>query len=307
MGFFDIIKNGLKKTREGAGGIVNSVVSSFRKVDEDTLEELCEAMILADMGFECAEKTTEELRRRAKTQNISTREELCEALCEILTGQMTPNGGLKLGTKPSVILVLGVNGVGKTTTIGKLGARLVKEGKKVLFAAGDTFRAAAAEQLSVWAERAGADIVRHAEGADPSSVIFDGISAAKARGADVVICDTAGRLHNKQNLMNELSKMARVITRELPDADVETLLVLDATTGQNAVSQAEAFNEAAQLSGLVITKLDGTAKGGIAINVSSRLNVPVKLIGVGEGVDDLLDFNASEFVRAFFDGGENED
>ncbi|MBQ7623782.1 MAG: signal recognition particle-docking protein FtsY [Clostridia bacterium] len=306
MGFFDKIKQGLKKTREGTGGVLNSVLANFRKVDEDTLDELMEAMLLADLGYECAEKTTDELRRRAKLQSVNTREELTEMLCGILTEQMTPNTGLKLDTKPSVILVLGVNGVGKTTTIGKIGARLAKEGKKVLFAAGDTFRAAAAEQLSIWAERCGADIVKHAEGADPSSVIFDGISAAKARGVDVVICDTAGRLHNKQNLMNELSKMARVISRELPGADVETLLVLDATTGQNAVLQAEAFNEAAALTGLVITKLDGTAKGGIAINVSSRLNVPVKLIGVGEGIDDLLDFDASEFVRAFFDGGENE-
>ncbi|MEG2939850.1 MAG: signal recognition particle-docking protein FtsY, partial [Oscillospiraceae bacterium] len=204
-------------------------------------------------------------------------------------------------TKPSVILVVGVNGVGKTTTIGKLGEKLTKQGKKVLFAAADTFRAAAADQLSIWADRCGADIVRHSEGADPSAVIFDAITAAKARKADVIICDTAGRLHNKQNLMNELSKMNRVIDREMPDSSRETLLVLDATTGQNAIVQADAFNEAATLTGIVITKLDGTAKGGVAINVSSRLSVPVKYIGVGEQADDLLEFEPHNFVKAFFD------
>lgn len=301
MGFFDKIKAGLKKTREGTGGAINSVLATFRHIDEDLLDELFEAMLLADMGGECAQKTIDELRREAKLRNIGSREELTALLSEILVSQMTRSEGLKLTTKPSVIVVLGVNGVGKTTTIGKLGMRLANSGKKVLFAAGDTFRAAAAEQLSIWAERCGADIVKHAEGSDPSSVIFDSISAAKARGADVVICDTAGRLHNKQNLMNELSKMTRVIRRELPDADVETLLVLDATTGQNAVAQAEAFNAASELSGLVITKLDGTAKGGIAINISSRMGVPVKLIGVGEGADDLLDFSAEDFVKAFFE------
>ena len=301
MGLFDKIKAGLKKTKEGAGGAINQVLAVFRKVDDDMLDELTEALILADVGGVCAENTANELRRRAKLENVSSREELIKLLSEILVSQMTPNEGLKLNTKPSVIVVLGVNGVGKTTTIGKLGMRFAKEGKKVIFAAGDTFRAAAAEQLSIWAERCGAEIVRHNEGSDPSSVFFDAAAAAKARGADVLICDTAGRLHNKQNLMNELSKMTRVLRRELPDADMETLLVLDATTGQNAVNQAEAFNAVSELTGLVITKLDGTAKGGIAINISSKLKVPVKLIGVGEGTDDLLDFNANEFVKAFFD------
>ena len=224
-----------------------------------------------------------------------------EALCQILTEKMTPNDGLHLNTHPSVILVIGVNGVGKTTTIGKLGQKLTAQGKKVLFAAADTFRAAAADQLTVWADRCGADIVRHSEGADPAAVVFDAISAAKARGVDVVICDTAGRLHNKTNLMNELAKINRVIDRELPQADKETLLVLDAVTGQNALSQAEQFNQAATLTGLVLTKLDGTAKGGIAINISARLGVPVKFIGVGETADDLLEFDAGQFVQAFFE------
>ena len=301
MGLFDKFKQGLKKTKENTGNALNSIFATFRRVDEDMLDELEEALIAADIGATVAMDTVDEVRRAAKLNKINSREELSALMSETLAGKMTPNEGLKLTTKPSVIIVLGVNGVGKTTTIGKIGTRLTREGKKVLFAAGDTFRAAAAEQLSIWADRCGASIVRHAEGADPSAVIFDAISAAKARGCDVVICDTAGRLHNKQNLMNELSKMARVVRRELPDADVETLLVLDATTGQNAVVQAEAFNAAAELTGLVITKLDGTAKGGIAINISSKLNVPVKLIGVGETAEDLIDFDPNEFTKAFFE------
>ncbi|WP_458862607.1 signal recognition particle-docking protein FtsY [Acidaminobacterium chupaoyuni] len=301
MGFFDKIREGLKKTKSNVEENINSVLAVFRKVDDELLEELEDALILADIGAQTASETIDELRELAKKKNFTTREEIMEALCEILTSKMTPNEGLKLTTKPSVILVIGVNGVGKTTTIGKLGQKLTAEGKKVLFAAADTFRAAAADQLGVWAQRCGADIVRHSEGADPAAVIFDAITAAKARGADVVICDTAGRLHNKQNLMNELSKINRVIDRELPGADKETLLVLDAVTGQNALTQAEQFNQAASLTGLVITKLDGTAKGGIAINVSARLNVPIKYIGVGETADDLLEFDAGEFVKAFFE------
>ena len=301
MGLYDKIKAGLKKTKENANSMLNSVFATFRQVDEDTLEELEEALIAADLGATLAMETVEEVRREAKLNKINSRAELSQVMSRILAEKMTQNCGLQLNTKPSVILVLGVNGVGKTTSIGKIGTRLVREGKKVLFAAGDTFRAAAADQLAIWASRSGSDIVRHAEGADPSAVIFDAISAAKARGVDVVICDTAGRLHNKANLMNELSKMARVIRRELPDADVETLLVLDATTGQNALIQAEAFNEVAELTGLVITKLDGTAKGGIAINISAKLNVPVKLIGVGEGQDDLIDFDPHDFTKAFFE------
>ena len=301
MGFFDKIRSGLQKTKENIGETLDSVLSVFRKVDEETLEELEDALILSDIGAQTAAETIDELRERAKRQSIETREELVEALCQILTEKMTPNDGLHLNTHPSVILVIGVNGVGKTTTIGKLGQKLTAQGKKVLFAAADTFRAAAADQLTVWADRCGADIVRHSEGADPAAVVFDAISAAKARGVDVVICDTAGRLHNKTNLMNELAKINRVIDRELPQADKETLLVLDAVTGQNALSQAEQFNQAATLTGLVLTKLDGTAKGGIAINISARLGVPVKFIGVGETADDLLEFDAGQFVQAFFE------
>ncbi len=301
MGFFDKIRSGLQKTKANIGETLDSVLSVFRKVDEETLEELEDALILSDIGAQTAAETIDELRELAKRQSIETKEELVEALCQILTEKMTPNDGLHLNTHPSVILVIGVNGVGKTTTIGKLGQKLTAQGKKVLFAAGDTFRAAAADQLTVWADRCGADIVRHSEGADPAAVVFDAISAAKARGADVVICDTAGRLHNKTNLMNELAKINRVIDRELPQADKETLLVLDAVTGQNALSQAEQFNQAATLTGLVLTKLDGTAKGGIAINISARLGVPVKFIGVGETADDLLEFDAGQFVQAFFE------
>ena len=250
MGFFDKIRSGLQKTKENIGETLDSVLSVFRKVDEETLEELEDALILSDIGAQTAAETIDELRERAKRQSIETKEELVEALCQILTEKMTPNDGLHLNTHPSVILVIGVNGVGKTTTIGKLGQKLTAQGKKVLFAAADTFRAAAADQLTVWADRCGADIVRHSEGADPAAVVFDAISAAKARGVDVVICDTAGRLHNKTNLMNELAKINRVIDRELPQADKETLLVLDAVTGQNALSQAEQFNQAATLTGL---------------------------------------------------------
>ena len=304
MSFFDKIKAGLKKTKENTAANINAVFATFRTVDEDLLSDLEDALILADIGAYVASDAIEELRKQSKLQNLQTKEAVIDCLAKILADKMAPNCGLQLNTKPSVILMVGVNGVGKTTSIGKIGAKLSAEGKKVLFAAADTFRAAAADQLTIWAQRAGADIVRHAEGADPSAVIFDALTAAKARGVDVVICDTAGRLHNKQNLMNELEKMRRVITRELPDASVETLLVLDATTGQNAISQAEGFNSVTGLTGLVITKLDGTAKGGIAIHVSSSMQVPVKYIGVGEQVDDLLEFDALDFTRAFFDQKE---
>jgi len=300
MAFFDKIRQGLKKTKEQTGSALNSVFAAFRTVDEDLLADLEDALILADIGAYTASAAVEELRRQSKLRNLQTREEVIDCLCGILAGMMVPNEGLKLGTKPSVILMVGVNGVGKTTSIGKLGQKLTAQGKKVLFAAADTFRAAAADQLSIWADRCGADLVRHSEGADPAAVIFDACTAAKARHADVMICDTAGRLHNKQNLMNELSKMRRVIDRELPGADVETLLVLDATTGQNALTQAEAFNAAAPLTGVILTKLDGTAKGGIAIHVSAQTKVPVKFVGVGETADDLLEFDPKEFTRAFF-------
>ena len=305
MSFFEKIKAGLKKTKENTAANINAVFATFRTVDEELLSDLEDALILADIGAYTASETIDELRKQSKLQNLQTKEEVIDCLAKILADKMAPNDGLRLETKPSVILMVGVNGVGKTTSIGKIGAKLTAQGKKVLFAAADTFRAAAADQLSIWAQRAGADIVRHSEGADPSAVIFDALTAAKARGVDVVICDTAGRLHNKQNLMNELEKMRRVIDRELPGASVETLLVLDATTGQNAISQAEGFNSVTGLTGLVLTKLDGTAKGGIAIHVSSAMNVPVKFIGVGEQADDLLEFDALEFTRAFFD--EKED
>ena len=306
MSFFDKIKAGLKKTKENTAANINAVFATFRTVDEDLLSDLEDALILADIGAYVAADAIEELRKQSKLQNLQTKEAVIDCLAKILADKMAPNNGLQLNTKPSVILMVGVNGVGKTTSIGKIGAKLTAEGKKVLFAAADTFRAAAADQLTIWAQRANADIVRHAEGADPSAVIFDAITAAKARGCDVVICDTAGRLHNKQNLMNELEKMRRVINRELPEASVETLLVLDATTGQNAISQAEGFNSVTGLTGLVITKLDGTAKGGIAIHVSSSMQVPVKFIGVGEQVDDLLEFDALDFTKAFFDNKEGE-
>ena len=306
MSFFDKIKAGLKKTKETTAANINAVFATFRTVDEDLLSDLEDALILADIGAYTASEAIEELRKQSKLQNLQTKEAVIDCLAKILADKMAPNNGLQLNTKPSVILMVGVNGVGKTTSIGKIGAKLTAQGKKVLFAAADTFRAAAADQLTVWAQRANADIVRHAEGADPSAVIFDAISAAKARSCDVVICDTAGRLHNKQNLMNELEKMRRVINRELPEASVETLLVLDATTGQNAISQAEGFNSVTGLTGLVITKLDGTAKGGIAIHVSSTMQVPVKFVGVGEQVDDLLEFDALDFTRAFFDSKEGE-
>ena len=305
MSFFEKIKAGLKKTKENTAANINAVFATFRTVDEELLSDLEDALILADIGAYTASEAIDELRKQSKLQNLQTKEEVIDCLAKILADKMAPNDGLRLETKPSVILMVGVNGVGKTTSIGKIGAKLTAQGKKVLFAAADTFRAAAADQLSIWAQRAGADIVRHSEGADPSAVIFDALTAAKARGVNVVICDTAGRLHNKQNLMNELEMMRRVIDRELPGASVETLLVLDATTGQNAISQAEGFNSVTGLTGLVLTKLDGTAKGGIAIHVSSAMNVPVKFIGVGEQADDLLEFDALEFTRAFFD--EKED
>ena len=298
MGFFDKIKRGLKKTSDAVSESIGDVMAAFVKVDEDLLEELEEAMILADLGASTASRAVDELRDRAKHQHINTKEELRDVLCDILSEMMQEDSALDISKKPAVILVIGVNGVGKTTSIGKLAARYVNEGKKVMLSAADTFRAAAADQLEIWAKRAGADIVRHGEGADPAAVVFDSISAAKARGSDIIIVDTAGRLHNKANLMNELAKIDRVISRELPDASRETLLVLDATTGQNAVHQAEEFNKAAELTGIILTKLDGTAKGGIVIAISAGLGVPVKLVGVGEGIDDLIDFDRAAFLEA---------
>ena len=298
MGLFDKIKQGLQKTSDAVNRSLDNVFAAFVKIDADLLEDLEEALILSDVGAETSAKIVAEVEKRAKLQKITTAPELRDLLREVLTDNMLDNQPLDVSGKPAVILVIGVNGVGKTTSIGKLAARYVGEGKKVMLAAADTFRAAAADQLEIWAKRAGADIVRHGEGADPAAVVFDSISAAKARGSDVIIIDTAGRLHNKANLMNELAKIDRVIARELPDASRETLLVLDATTGQNAVHQAEEFNKVAALTGIVLTKLDGTAKGGIVIAISAGLGVPVKLVGVGEGLDDLVDFDRSAFLEA---------
>ena len=298
MGFFDKIKQGLKKTSDAVNHSLDSVFAAFVKVDDDLLEELEEALILSDVGASTAAKIVAEVEKRAKLRKTTTADELRDLLREVLTDNMLDNQPLNTDGKPAVILVIGVNGVGKTTSIGKLAARYVNEGKKVMLSAEDTFRAAAADQLEIWAKRAGADIVRHGEGADPAAVVFDSISAAKARGSDIIIVDTAGRLHNKANLMNELAKIDRVISRELPDASRETLLVLDATTGQNAVHQAEEFNKAAELTGIILTKLDGTAKGGIVIAISAGLGVPVKLVGVGEGIDDLIDFDRAAFLEA---------
>lgn len=298
MGFFDKIKQGFKKTSDAVSHSLDSVFAAFVKVDDDLLEELEEALILSDVGASTAAKIVAEVEKRAKLRKTTTADELRDLLREVLTDNMLDNQPLNTDGKPAVILVIGVNGVGKTTSIGKLAARYVNEGKKVMLSAADTFRAAAADQLEIWAKRAGADIVRHGEGADPAAVVFDSISAAKARGSDIIIVDTAGRLHNKANLMNELAKIDRVISRELPDVSRETLLVLDATTGQNAVHQAEEFNKAAELTGIILTKLDGTAKGGIVIAISAGLGVPVKLVGVGEGIDDLIDFDRAAFLEA---------
>nr|WP_302655794.1 signal recognition particle-docking protein FtsY [uncultured Agathobaculum sp.] len=304
MGFFDKIKQGFKKTSDAVSHSLDSVFAAFVKIDADLLEELEEALILSDVGAATSAKIVAEVEKRAKLRKTTTAAELRDLLREVLTDNMLDNQPLDVSGKPAVILVIGVNGVGKTTSIGKLAARYVSEGKKVMLSAADTFRAAAADQLEIWAKRAGADIVRHGEGADPAAVVFDSISAAKARGSDVIIVDTAGRLHNKANLMNELAKIDRVISRELPDASRETLLVLDATTGQNAVHQAEEFNKAAELTGIILTKLDGTAKGGIVIAISAGLGVPVKLVGVGEGIDDLIDFDRAAFLEAILPPAE---
>ena len=297
MGFFDKIFSGLRKTRNTVQ--LDGLFAGFTKADDDFYEELEECLILADVGMQVTSKVVSDLRKKVKSERLKTNVEVKNALTSILTGVLkTGDLSLQLNTKPSVILMVGVNGVGKTTTIGKLAASFTAQGKKVLLVAGDTFRAAAAEQLTVWSERANCSIVRHEEGSDPASVVFDGCAAAKARGTDVVIIDTAGRLHNKSNLMNELNKITRVIRRELPDADLETLMVLDATTGQNGLIQAKQFAETAGLTGIVLTKLDGTAKGGIVFAIAGEMGLPVKYIGVGEGVDDLMAFDPAEFVEA---------
>ena len=301
MGFFDKLKEGLFKTKSAIVGKIDELVKSFTKVDEDLFEELEELLISADIGVATTEEILDELRDTVKEKRIKDPEEVKGELFSILRSMIGEHEPLNLSTKPSVILVIGVNGVGKTTSIGKMAAELKRSGKKVVVAAADTFRAAAAEQLSVWCDRAGVDIIKQGAGADPASVVFDAINAVKSRGADVLIIDTAGRLHNKKNLMDELAKIDRVVRRELPDAAKETLLVLDATTGQNAVYQAKEFKEASNITGLVLTKLDGTAKGGIIISIRRELGIPVKFIGVGEQIDDMKHFDAKEFAGALFE------
>ena len=299
MGFFDKIKAGLTKTREALNTTLGGVFSGFSQIDDDFYDELEESLILADLGVDTALKAVQQLRKAVREQHLKTPEEAKEALKDILTRMLdVGDAELNIGTAPSVVLLIGVNGVGKTTTIGKIATRLVKEGKKVLMVAGDTFRAAAADQLEIWAGRSGADIVRQHEGADPASVVFDGIQAAKARSADVILIDTAGRLHNKTNLMNELNKISRIVERELPGAAKEVLLVLDGTTGQNGLIQAKQFKEIAGVTAIALTKLDGTAKGGIVIAVADALQIPVKFVGVGEQADDLMPFEARAFVEA---------
>ncbi|MBQ6992415.1 MAG: signal recognition particle-docking protein FtsY [Clostridia bacterium] len=295
MGFFDKLKTGLGKTRNN----FNNIFSNFRKVDEEFLEELEENLIMSDIGVDTSVKIISELRTRIKKENIQDEENVKKALREEMAKVLDiPNKELKLETKPSVILVVGVNGVGKTTSIGKIANRLKKDGKKVVVAAADTFRAAAVEQLDIWANRAGVGIVKRAEGADPASVVFDAIKEVKEQNADVLICDTAGRLHNKKYLMDELLKIEKVIDKELPNASKEVLLVLDATTGQNAIMQVKAFKETVDISGIVLTKLDGTAKGGVVLGIVSENQIPIKFIGVGEQIDDMEIFDSKDFVEA---------
>ncbi len=302
MGFFDKLKSGLTKTRESISQQVNSVFSAFVRVDEELFENLEEALIMADIGVETTEYIIETLRENVKRSHITDANLVKQELRDVISAILSENDcSADTSTRPSVMLIIGVNGVGKTTSIGKLAANYSRAGKKVLLAAADTFRAAAIDQLDIWAQRSGCDIIKHQENSDPASVVFDACAAAKARNVDLLICDTAGRLHNKKNLMAELNKINRVIERELPDAARETLLVLDATTGQNAVSQAKLFGEAADITGIILTKLDGTAKGGIVITIAKEQKLPVKFIGVGEGIDDLQEFNPDDFAKALFE------
>ncbi len=299
MGFFDKLKNGLHKTKTSFDDKINTVFSNFRKVDEDFLEELEEILIMSDMGMDTSVKIINQLRERIKKEKIEDEEDVKKALREEMQKILEVTDiSLHLNTKPSVILVVGVNGVGKTTSIGKIANRLTKDGKKVVVAAADTFRAAAVEQLEIWANRSGADIVKRAEGVDPASVVYDAIKITREKNADVLIVDTAGRLHNKKYLMDELNKIQKVINKEMPEADKEVLLVIDGTTGQNAISQVKAFKEEADITGLVLTKLDGTAKGGVVIGIVEENKIPVKFIGVGEQIDDMEVFNAEDFVKA---------
>lgn len=300
MGLFSKIGQGLKKTRDSLMNTVSSMLRSFTKIDEDLFEELEEILVMGDVGANTAARICQRLREDVKAQGVTDPMAIRGMMCSIISEMLEGGQELVLNTKPAVILVIGVNGVGKTTTIGKMAANFKAQDKKVILGAADTFRDAAIEQLAVWADRAGVDIVKHGQGADPAAVVFDTIKAAKARGCDIVICDTAGRLHNKKNLMDELAKISRVIERELPDADKEILLVVDATTGQNAVNQAREFKSAAGITGIVLTKLDGTARGGVVLAIREDLKVPVKFVGVGEGIDDLQPFDPQQFAEGLF-------
>lgn len=304
MGFFSKIKAGLQKTKASISEGITSIVNSFTKIDEDFFEELEETLVMSDIGVETSVKICDELRARVKRDGITDPKLIKGMMHDIIIEMLGVDSSLTLDTKPSVILVIGVNGVGKTTTIGKLSLMLKNSGKKVVLGAADTFRAAAIDQLGIWAQRADVNMVKSVEGSDPASVVFDTIASAKSKGADVIICDTAGRLHNKKDLMDELAKIYRIIKRELPDSSIETLLVLDAATGQNAVNQAREFKNVADITGIVLTKLDGTAKGGIVIAIHNELGIPVKYVGVGEEIDDLQPFSAKEFTDGIFDLGE---
>lgn len=302
MGFFDKLKDGLSKTKNAFNDRVNEVMANFRKVDEELLESLEEVLILSDVGTITSEKIIDNLRQRAKIEKLEEKEDIQNALIDEIRKELTKKDSrIVLDTKPSVMMMVGVNGAGKTTSIGKIAHLLKNQGKKVMIVAADTFRAAAIEQLEVWAERAGVDFFRKPEGSDPASVVFDGLKKAKSENYDVVIIDTAGRLHTKKNLMDELGKIQKIIDREVPEASKEILLVLDGTTGQNAISQAKEFSSVTNITGLVLTKIDGTAKGGIVIGLCSEMNMPVKYIGVGEKIDDLQEFNAEDFAKALFE------
>ena len=302
MGLFDKFFKGLKKTRdEGITAQMDEVIETYDEICDELFEELEEILIMGDVGMPTAERIISDLKAKIDNDGITSVKEVRETMKDIVAGVVWGGSYLKIRTKPSIILVIGVNGVGKTTTIGKLAVHLENMGRSVILGAADTFRAAAIEQLQVWADRAGVDLIKHGEGADPAAVVYDTIQAGKARGSDVIIIDTAGRLHNKKNLMDELNKISRVIDRELPDASRETLLVLDATTGQNAVNQAKDFKDAAGITGIILTKLDGTARGGVVLAINNELDVPVKFVGVGEGIDDLQPFDADAFASALFD------
>ena len=297
MSFFSKIAQGLKKTKNSLSSALDGMLSVFTKIDDELFEELEEILIMSDISVNTSEKICDELRKKVKAARTENPEDIKEMLREIITEMLADGQPVKIDTKPSVIVMIGVNGAGKPTTIGKMALRYKNEGKKVIIGAADTFRAAAIEQLEVWATRADVPMIKQKEGSDPAAVVFDTISAAKARDCDLIICDTAGRLHNKKGLMDELNKISRIIDRELPDADRETLLVIDATTGQNAMNQAKEFAAAAGITGIVLTKLDGTAKGGMVLSIKEELGIPVKLVGVGEGIDDLIPFSAEEFAK----------